>query len=806
MSPASEHFDAIVVGSGFGGSVTAYRLAEAGHSVCLLERGKPFPPNSFPRSPLGMKTQFWDPSEGLHGMFNMWSFDNIDAIVASGLGGGSLIYANVLLRKDEDWFVQEEPGKGSWKGGYEYWPVNRADLDPHYDRVERMMNVQKYPIDELPADLTRKTRAFRQAAENLGYDWRLVNLAVTFANDGDPVKIGEPIREERPNIHGATRLTCKHVAECDVGCNHGAKNSLDYTYITAAWHAGADIRTRHEVRGFEPREGGGYTVHYVVHDAASEGVKTDTKALDRHVATCDRLILSAGTMGTTYLLLKNRAAFPGLSSALGTRFGGNGDLLTFARHCQQDGADGKRVPRVLDSAHAPVITSAIRMPDEIDGGRPGDRGFYLEDAGQPEFVSWMLQLLDAPRSVFHDLPKLVKLGGNFLTHKDTDIGAEITELIGDCAESASFLPLLGMGRDIPEGIMSLENGGLAIDWRKNASSKEYFERVRDASEAICDQLGGTFLDNPIWLLSRVVTVHALGGCPMGRDDREGVVDAWGRVYNHPGLHIADGSVMPGPVGPNPSLTIAGLADRFADAILEDMKGAAVTAPPPPPGNESPPAPAAAASPPASEHPADLEFTEKMRGFITFGEDDYDKGFRQGKKSKTACMFHVTVYMTDIERFIEDPQHQGSITGHVQCDALGGRLEVQQGWFNLFVDADEDGEERKLMKYRLLIADGEGHPITLNGFKEVKDDRGFDVWSDTTTLFTHIYAGHVTPEDEDDAAEILATGILHVLPADFAVQCTTFRVHPAHRVDAIGRFGALFAGSLWEAFGPGAKKD
>jgi cholesterol oxidase len=347
--------------------------------------------------------------------------------------------------------------------------------------------------------------------------------------------------------------------------------------------------------------------------------------------------------------------------------------------------------------------------------------------------------------------------------------------------------------------MSLRDGGLSIDWKKNGASKEYFEHVRDVSRDVAEEIGGTFLDNPIWLLSRVVTVHALGGCPMGRDEQEGVVDTWGRVYNYPGLHIADGSVMPGPVGPNPSLTIAGLADRFADAILEEMKGNTVTAPPPPPpAGEDADAPA----PAASKNPASLKFTEKMRGFITFGANDHDKGFRQGKKSKTACMFHVTVLMDDVERFIEDPQHQGTITGHVQCDALGGKLEVQQGWFNLFVDAD-DGEERKLMKYRLLIADGEGHPITLNGFKEVKDDRGFDVWSDTTTLFTRILAGHVAPGEDD--GEIVATGILHVLPADFAVQMTTFRVDPAHRVDAIGRFGGLFAGSLWDAFGPGSKK-
>jgi cholesterol oxidase len=807
MSPASEHFDAVVVGSGFGGSVTAYRLAEAGHSVCLLERGKAFAPNSFPRSPLGLKSQFWDPSEGLHGMFNVWSFDHIDAVVASGLGGGSLIYANVLLRKDEGWFVREQPGHGSWKDGYEYWPVTRADLDPHYDRVERMMNVQKYPLDQPPYDTTLKVLAFRDAAAKLGLDWRLVNLAVTFANDGDPPLVGEPIREDRPNIHGRTRLTCKLTGECDLGCNHGSKNSLDYTYITAAWHAGADVRTRHEVRSFAPRDGGGYQVDYVIHDAAAEGTKTDTARLDRHTMTCDRLILSAGTVGTTYLLLKNRAAFPGLSPALGSRFGGNGDLLTFARQCKTE-VDGRKVPHVLDSAHAPVITSAIRVPDEIDGGRRGQRGFYLEDAGQPEFVSWMLQLLDTPSSLLEQRRNLPRVLHGLFTHEDTDVGGEISELLGDCSESSGFMPLLGMGRDIPEGIMSLRDGALAIDWKKNGSSRAYFERVRDISRRVAEQMGGTFLDNPIWLLSRVVTVHALGGCPMGRDDREGVVDAWGRVHNHPGLHIADGSVMPGPVGPNPSLTIAGLADRFADAILEEMRGPTVTAPPPPPPESAPPARAAAtgAAPPASAHPASLRFTEKMRGFLTFGEEDYDKGFRQGRRTKTACMFDVTVLMEDVERFVEDDEHPGTITGYVHCDALGGRLDVQRGWFHLFVDADEDGEERKLMTYRLLIADAEGHPITLNGYKEVKDDRGFDVWSDTTTLFTRILAGHVEPGDADGDAEIVATGILHVLPQDFAVQLTTFRVDPPHRLDALGRFGALFAGSLWEAFGPGAKRD
>src|ERR671939_239720 len=136
------HFDAVIVGSGFGGSVMAYRMAEAGIRVCLLERGKVYPPDSFPRAPHRMQKNFWDPSEGLYGMYNVWSFDRLGAVVCSGLGGGSLIYANVLIRKDPRWFVKEIDA-----GGYEYWPVTRADLDPHYDRVERMLNAQRYPFD-----------------------------------------------------------------------------------------------------------------------------------------------------------------------------------------------------------------------------------------------------------------------------------------------------------------------------------------------------------------------------------------------------------------------------------------------------------------------------------------------------------------------------------------------------------------------------------------------------------------------------------------------------------------------------------
>ncbi len=554
------HFDAVIVGSGFGGSVMAHRLAEAGLRVCVLERGNAYPPDSFPRAPHRMKKNFWDPSEGLYGMFNVWSFRGLGAVVSSGLGGGSLIYANVLIRKDEKWFVEED-----LSNGYEYWPVTRGDLDPHYDRVEEMLGAQRYPFDREPYSGTSKTRALKGAAERLGLDWRLPNLAVTFANEGEDPVPGEPIREKHPNLHHRTRYTCRLCGECDIGCNYGSKNTLDYNYLSEAKRLGAQINTLCEVRGFEPREsGGGYAVHYVRHDP--ERPETDTSEIPVQTITADRLVLAAGALGSTFLLLKNRGAFPGLSERLGTRFCGNGDLVTFAVRAREE-VDGKKVPRMIDPGHGPAITSAIRVADRVDGGQ--GRGFYVEDAGYPEFVNWMLQMVDTPGS----LRLWWRSVGRNLVRKwlgrdpETDIGAEIAGLFGTSELSSGMLPLLGMGRDIPDGNMRLRKDKLDVDWRIG-TSRPYFERVRKTMRDIAGSLEADFRDNPTWYLSRVITVHPLGGCPMGRNEREGVVDPYGEVFNYPGLYVADGSVMPGPVGPNPSLTIAALADRFADGIVQ----------------------------------------------------------------------------------------------------------------------------------------------------------------------------------------------------------------------------------------------
>lgn len=556
----SEHFDAVVVGSGFGGSVMASRLAAEGLSVCVLERGRAYPPGSFPRTPRGMANNFWDPSAGLYGLFNVWSFRHLNALISSGLGGGSLIYANVMLRKDEKWFVREEPGKPGW----EHWPITRADLDPHYDRVERMLNVQRYPVQHAPYSETAKTRALQEAAARLRLHWEPAPLAVTFANAGQAPVPGEPIDEPR-GYHGRTRQTCRLCGECDIGCNYGSKNTLDHTCLTEASRKGAVIRTLCEVKDMYPVERGGYGVRYVEHDpdpAPGAPRKSEPRTIEARY-----LIVGAGSLGTTFLLLRNRGFFPGLktNAALGDRFCGNGDLLTFALRSRKD-VDGTRKPLYQDGSQGPVITSAIRVPDALDGAE--GRGYYIEDAGYPAFVGWLLEASEAPGTI----RRMARLARSRLRSlvglaPDTDIGAEIAQVLGSCDLSSTSVPLLGMGRDVPDGRLSLREERLENDWSIR-SSRPYFEAMRATMQALAGAFGGRFQDNLIWHLgNRVITVHPLGGCPMGRTHGEGVVDAYGEVFGHPGFFVTDGAAMPGPVGANPALTIAAFADRAADHLL-----------------------------------------------------------------------------------------------------------------------------------------------------------------------------------------------------------------------------------------------
>jgi cholesterol oxidase len=195
----------------------------------------------------------------------------------------------------------------------------------------------------------------------------------------------------------------------------------------------------------------------------------------------------------------------------------------------------------------------------------------------------------------------------------------------------------------------------------------------------------------------------------------------------------------------------------------------------------------------------------MKGFITLGAYEFEAGEKQGKSDGTSCMFHLTITADDVERFVADPSHPASTRGWIECEVLGGRLPVDDGLFNLFVATDDP--DLTHMLYRLKFADGVGNPLTMSGHKNVKDDPGFDVWSDTSTLYIHILAGHVDAGAEA-SAEVVAAGILHIHLADFAKQLTTFRAHgpdAAARARGLGAFGRQFLGDLWRIYGPQARE-
>jgi cholesterol oxidase len=197
-------------------------------------------------------------------------------------------------------------------------------------------------------------------------------------------------------------------------------------------------------------------------------------------------------------------------------------------------------------------------------------------------------------------------------------------------------------------------------------------------------------------------------------------------------------------------------------------------------------------------PASVQFTEEMLGHVTFGETDFNRGSVPDRPGAGFFKFHLTIVVDDIQRFGIDPMRQAGAFGWVECDALGGRMPVERGVFNLFVDS-EPGV--KHMLYRLFFRDGVGHPLTMTGYKLVRDDAGFDVWRDTTTLFTRVLRGHVE-DHEEDGAELVASGVLRIRMRDFAKQLTTFRAHgkgPGAALGALVKFGWIFLGQLAEAY-------
>jgi len=467
------------------------------------------------------------------------------------------------------------------------WPVSAAELEGEYDDAATILKPNPLPDEYATPPRERggvaKTQQFMAAARAQGLDPKLAPIAVTFrAEDGQASSTARPVPGEpfgAHNLHGRPRHTCTLVGECDLGCNEGAKNSLDYTYLSRFLDAGrstdggdprARIFTCSEATAIEPAPDGGYRVSYVEHRAARAVVARRRELHDpgeplldpdtneasdewTRTVTAGVVVVAAGTFGTTRLLLASRPQLPRLSAQLGRRFSTNGDLLTLARDCRAP----EGTWRNLDPTYGPVITAYAQHTS-------GGRRLWMQDAGGPGVSAWAWQAGEVPRDLWR---ARALVPGLLWGRRGGRISRLMARALGSGESSSAMLPMLTMGEDVSGGRMRLEGDGLALDWDPRGASRSYFDSAVSLAQRFAGHLGGRLPPlSARWAPG--LTAHPLGGCPMGSDARSGVVDSYGEVFGYPGLFVADGSIMPGPVGPNPSFTIAAMAGRIGKAARE----------------------------------------------------------------------------------------------------------------------------------------------------------------------------------------------------------------------------------------------
>lgn len=522
--------DVVIVGSGFGGAAAALRLTEAGHSVVVLERGRRLGDADLLKARKDPRAYLWQPGAGLRGFFWQRIFRDVGIIGASGVGGGSIVWAGVLLEPGDAFYRSP-----AWAHLAEDW---RAELAPHYQRAARMLgrvtNAHFGAMDEY----------LREAARAVGAEdtFGPVPLAIHFGREGvtepDPFFGGE----------GPERTGCRLCGECLLGCPYGAKNQLTRNYLYLAEKYGAQIRAEHDVTGIRPLEGGGYELS-VAHPWR--------RRVRREPVRARRVVLAAGVLGTLELLFRCRdelGTLPHVSPRLGSLVRTNSEAITTI--LQPPGEDLSRGPTITTDFHPDADTHVtqnryvggwhmrLQIGPIVDGARPGRRALRTlwELARHP-----VAQLRSMAARGFEQ--RLTAL--TVMQHLDNELAFEFRR--------SPFRPWRRVLRS------------RAVPGREAPTYLPVANKVTRAFAEASGGRPGNLLGETVGGLS--ITAHILGGAVMGADASEGVVDTDHEVFGHPGLYIADASVIPANLGVNPSLTITAMAERFAARFPEPPSGA-----------------------------------------------------------------------------------------------------------------------------------------------------------------------------------------------------------------------------------------
>ena len=528
-------YDYVIIGSGFGGSVSAMRLTEKGYSVLVLEKGKRYRDGDFATTNLQFWKYLWAPALRSFGILQISILKGVMVLHGAGVGGGSLGYANVLEVPSEETFATP-----AWNDPL---PWGRL-LRPHFAVARKMLGAVRNP------QLRKADEVLQQMSIEMGTGatFRATDVGVFF---GEPEKtVPDPYFDGL----GPERAGCRFCGGCMVGCRYNSKNTLPKNYLFFAERNGAEVLPEAQVTDVRPLtspEGGGYRVTWRSSTQMFGGSKQSVQAR--------KVIFAAGVMGTLALLLRLRdvtGSLPGLSARLGERVRTNSEALlgSVARGAQVDYSQGLAISSIFNADPRTRI-EPVRYPDG----------------------SSLMRMLAAPLVELNvGIPRrLLKSLGWVLRHPLDFLRAQV---LPGWARRVTILLVMQhtdnrmrfrIGRSLStlyrKGVVAEEEPGYKISAQvagSHALTRQFASRTDGVPMG---SLGENLLNLP-------TTAHILGGAPMGRSAAEGVVDENFEVFNYPGLYIIDGSIMPGNPGVNPSLTITALAEYALSKVPEKHTG------------------------------------------------------------------------------------------------------------------------------------------------------------------------------------------------------------------------------------------
>ncbi len=536
-------YDFVIIGSGFGGSVSAMRLAEKGYSVLVLERGKRFEDSDFPKTNWNIWKYLWLPALRCYGIMQFSFFRNILAMHGDGVGGGSLMYANVLVRPDDNIFTNP-----TWKHLQDW----KSILLPHYETAEHMLGVTENPR-QWAADGILKEIATGMGVQST---FQTTRVGVFFggAQDEDGQEIADPYF----GGSGPARNTCTHCGGCLVGCRYNAKNTLVKNYLYFAEKLGARILPEANVQNIlplSPNQSDGALYEVAYQHTTGWLFRPEMRVRARNV------IFSAGTIGTLSLLFKCREAtrtLPRISAQLGKIVRSNSEALL-----------GMTSPnKKTDYSKGIAITSIFRADSKtaIEPVR------YSAGSSLIRLIS--APLIDPHKNFFRRLSallgKMIRQPMDFLRAYILPGWAEKTTILLVMQTEDNRLRM-HLGRSW----MTLFKRGLVTQSAEENPVPTRIEIGHYVTQEFTRKIHGTAAGSiPEVLFDTPITAHILGGVSFGMDDQEGVIGLDCQIHNYPGLYVVDGSIMPANPGVNPSLTITALAEYAMSKIPTKLQPAA----------------------------------------------------------------------------------------------------------------------------------------------------------------------------------------------------------------------------------------